>query len=115
MERRFDGRFQPWAAKWLEHVPKGTGGHRTLHCSVIGVGGEKDHRHMEVAADGDCGNDAIDSSSKSDVPRELASPTRMALAFAAKSRCRALLASANSEVIAASQLIAAERNRESEV
>src|SRR6266480_322611 len=67
VERRFDGRFQSRSAKWLEHVPKGAGGHRTLHCSVICVGGEKDDRQIEVAADGDCGNDAIDGSSKSDV------------------------------------------------
>ena len=37
VERRFDGRFQSRSAKWLEHVPKGAGGHRTLHCSVIRV------------------------------------------------------------------------------
>src|SRR5258708_7005827 len=67
VERRFDGRFQSRSAKWLEHIPKGPGGHRTLHCSVIGVSGEKDDRQMEVAANGDCGNDAIDGSSKSDV------------------------------------------------
>jgi len=67
VERRFDGRFQSRSAKWLEHVPKGAGGHRTLHCSVIRVSGEKDDRQMEVAADGDRGNDAIDGSSKSDV------------------------------------------------
>jgi hypothetical protein len=67
VERRFDGRFQSRSAKWLEYVPKGAGGHGTLHCSVIRVSGEKDDRQMEVAADGDCGNDAIDGSSKGDV------------------------------------------------
>src|SRR5438477_496119 len=35
--------------------------------SIIRVSGEKDDRQMGVAADGDCGNDAIDGSSKSDV------------------------------------------------
>src|SRR5258707_7159213 len=67
VERRFDGRFQSRSAKWLEHVPKGAGGHRTLHCSVIRVSGEKDDRKMDVAGEGDRRNDAIDGSSKSDV------------------------------------------------
>src|SRR5436305_9777402 len=61
MERCFDGRFQSRSAKWLEHIPKGAGSHCALHRSVISMRGEKDDRHMEVAADSDCANDAIDS------------------------------------------------------
>src|SRR5438477_12773160 len=67
VERRFDGRFQSRSAKWLEHIPKSAGGHSTLHRSVIGMRGEKDDRHMEVAPDGDCGHDAIDGSSEGNV------------------------------------------------
>ena len=43
VERRFDSGFQSRSAKWLEHIPKGAGSHRMLHCLVIGMRGEKDN------------------------------------------------------------------------
>ena len=67
VERRFDSGFQSRSAKWLEYIPKGSGSHRTLHCLVIGMRGEKDNRDMVAAADSDCPNDAIETSSEGDV------------------------------------------------
>src|SRR5438045_9081331 len=58
VERRFDGRFQSRSAKWLEHVPKSAGGHRTLHCSIIRRSREEADRQLRRAADGDCCNGA---------------------------------------------------------
>src|SRR4029450_13819258 len=51
VKRRFDSGFQSRSAKRLEHIPKGAGSHRTIHCPVIGMRGEKDDRQMVVAAD----------------------------------------------------------------
>jgi hypothetical protein len=74
VERRFDGGFQSRSAKWLEHISKGAGTHSTFHGPVIGMRGEKDDRHMEVAADGDCGDDAINGSSEGDVHKHQIRP-----------------------------------------
>ena len=67
VERRFNGGFQSRSAKWLEHIPKGAGTDSTLHRPVIGVRREKDDRYMEIAANGDGGDDAINGSSERDV------------------------------------------------
>src|SRR5207248_1938670 len=67
VKRGFDSGFQSRSAKRLQHIPKGAGSHRVLHCLVIGMRGEKDNGHMIVPANSDCPNNAIEISSQGDV------------------------------------------------
>jgi hypothetical protein len=67
VERRFDGGFQSGSAERLEYIPEGACAHSSLHRCVVGMRGQKYDWHMEMAADGDRSDDAIDVSGESDV------------------------------------------------